>query len=412
MQIRCTSAVKQSERVEVRGSAITVYRLRPAHAWTDARPLLLASASARPELLAQHFPGLQSTTAPMPAAPFEIVHQRLGAFGRKATERKLPELLAEAEALIAGRRALIVTHMPIAEATRAALPGVAVRYHGGTVGDDDFGNVEVVLVYGGAFPDQRDVFRRASAEAERIIPRADPVKTSAVALLADGSGVRFDRLAYVDDAAQAVHAGIYDASILQAIGRGRGLNRTAANPVEIWDFNNCPLPMPLASIGRWRRPSRLQKMLWRGIVPIGAAGMARRYPDLFPSAEAARTAKYRWGGEAAILDALHALADGMPWPSAIVTLQPTGPGHKRARLIVRRERVEELRREAEREFGGLVSWHVAPFSQGTKPSPIGKKDCDISGKEALFPELSHTSRPISSPPPPIAPSTAARAPPD
>jgi hypothetical protein len=74
----------------------------------------------------------------MPAAPFEIVHQRLGAFGRQATERKLPELLAEAEAIIAGRRALIVTHKLCAEATAEALPGVAVRYHGGTVGDDDF----------------------------------------------------------------------------------------------------------------------------------------------------------------------------------------------------------------------------------------------------------------------------------
>ena len=202
--------------------------------------MLLASASARPELLAQHFPGLQSTPAPRPAAPFEFVHQRLGAFGREATERKLPELLAEAEALIAGRRALIVTHLPCVEATRAALPGVAVRYHGGTVGDDDFGDVEVVIDYGGAFARRRDAFRLASAEAGRIIPTAAPVRTSAVALLSTGEGVRFDRLAYVDDAAQAVHAGIYDASILQAIGRGRGLNRTAANPVEVHVFANWP----------------------------------------------------------------------------------------------------------------------------------------------------------------------------
>jgi len=205
---------------------------------------------------------------------------------------------------------------------------------------------------------------------------------------------------------------IYDASIIQAIGRGRGLNRTAANPVEIHVFANCPLPTPLASITRHRRPSRLAKMLWRGIVPLGAAGMARRYPDLFPSAEAARTAKYRWGGEAAILDALHGLADRMPWPSAIVTLQPSGQGHRRARLIVARERVEELRREALAEFGGLVSWQVAPFSQGTKPRPIGKEDRYTSGKEVLFPELSHTSRPISSPTAPIGASIAARAPPD
>jgi len=176
---------------------------------------------------------------------------------------------------------------------------------------------------------------------------------------------------------------------------------------------NCPLPLPLASIARHRRPSRLQKMLWRGIVPIGAAGMARRYPDLFPSAEAARTAKHRWGGEAAILDALRGLADRLPWPSAIVTMQPAGKGYKRTRLIVARERVEGLRREAEREFGGLVSWHVETFSRGAQQTkPIGKEDRYTSGKEILFPELSQSSWPLAPSAPPIGASIGARAPPD
>ena len=95
-------------------------------------------------------------------------------------------------------------------------------------------------------------------------------------------------------------------------------------------------------------------MLWRGLVPLSAAGMARRYPELFSSAVAARTAKHRWGGEATILDALRADAGRMPWPSAIITLQLAGQGQKQTRLIVDRDRVDELRREAIAEFGGLV----------------------------------------------------------
>ena len=271
------------ERIEVndRGQ-ITVYRLRPAADWVAARPLVIASASARPELLEQHFPGLQHMPAPRPAAPFHTVHQHLGAFGREITEKRLPELILEAKALIAGRKALIVTHKPCAEAIKKALPDVAVRYHGGTVGDDDFGDVEVQLVYGGAFPRPKDVRRLASAEAGRILPPdIKPVRTAAVALLADGSGAQFERLAYADEAAQAVHRGIYDGSIEQAIGRGRGLNRTADNPLETHFFGNCPLSTPVNSIGRWRRPSRLVKMLLQlGIVPLNAVehGVVLRGP--------------------------------------------------------------------------------------------------------------------------------------
>jgi hypothetical protein len=397
----------------VKGSKITVYRLRPAAEWTDSRPILLASASARPELLAQHFSGLQHTPAPMPAAPFQFVHQHLGAFGQDAVEQKLPELLPELKAIIAGRSALVVTYKRVAEATAEALPGVAVRYHGGTVGDDDFGNVEVMIDIGGAFSKPKDVRRLASAEAGRILPFIKPVRTSAVALLADGSGAQFNRLAYADEAAQAVHAGIYDASIIQAIGRARGLNRTGANPVEIHVFVNCPLPTPVVSIDRWRRPSRLAKMLWAGCVPLSAAGMARRYPDWFPSADAARQAKHRWGGEAAIVDALRPAADRLPYATALVTLQLAGQGQKRTRLIIARDRVEELRAEAIAEFGGLVCWHVESFSRGTEPRPLANRTVTPGGKErALFPTVSHSPPAFVPPAWQIDASTSPRGPPD
>jgi hypothetical protein len=88
----------------------------------DSRPILLASASGRPELLAEHFPGLQHSPAPMPAASFEFVHQHLGALGQDATERKLPELLPEVKAIIGGRRALVITYKRVTEATATGLP--------------------------------------------------------------------------------------------------------------------------------------------------------------------------------------------------------------------------------------------------------------------------------------------------
>jgi hypothetical protein len=99
---------------------------------------------------------------------------------------------------------------------------------------------------------------------------------------------RFDRLAYEDRAAQAIHAGIYDQSFVQGgLGRGRGINRTADTPLEIRILGNVPLPVPIHSIDRWRPINRIAKMLLRGAVHLNAGDMHCFYPNLFPSTDAA-----------------------------------------------------------------------------------------------------------------------------
>ena len=214
-----------------------------------------------------------------------------------------------------------------------------------------------------------------------------------MALLADGSGAQFERLAYADPAAQSVHRGIYDGSIEQAIGRGRGLNRTADNPLETHLFGNCPLSMPVAAIERWRRPSRLVKMLLQlGIVPLNAADMARFCAGLFPSAGAARQAIKRWGGRVAMVEEARQIARHLPEPTELVTFQPAGQGFKPRQVCLRRQ-LAERQAEARREFPeGLASWEAKPFEQGRAPRPATLPDERyISGKETSFPEMSDSS---------------------
>jgi putative DNA primase/helicase len=91
----------------------------------------------------------------------------------------------------------------------------------------------------------------------------------------DGFGVAIERLAYADPRLQAVHAGIYDSGIVQAIGRARGLNRTADTPVDVCVYANLPLPMPVATIERYKPISRLAKMFLNGCVPTNARDMRR-----------------------------------------------------------------------------------------------------------------------------------------
>ena len=117
--------------------------------------------------------------------------------------RRLSEYIADAQLLTMGKSALVTTHLKFEEAFKKALPGVAVRHHGDVAGDNDYGDVEIVVQYGGPFPEPRDIARLASAEAGRMVLVAKPVKTSCVALMADGTGVQFDRLAYQDPAAQS-----------------------------------------------------------------------------------------------------------------------------------------------------------------------------------------------------------------
>jgi hypothetical protein len=185
-----------------------------------------------------------------------------------------------------------------------------------------------LIVIGAAFPN-----RATCAGSPRPKPGAygrliEPVKNSVVALLSTSEASLTAPRLCQDEAAQAVHyRHLTRASIQRSVGLA-GSNRTAAPIRSRYTFSPIArLPTPVAEIGRWRRPSRLAKMLWAGCVPLSAAGMARRYPELFPSAEGRPHREASLGGEAAILDALHGLADGMPGRARSSPCNwPDGPG--------------------------------------------------------------------------------------
>jgi hypothetical protein len=78
--------------------------------------------------------------------------------------------------------------------------------------------------------------------------------------------------------------------------------------------------------------------------------------------------------------------------------------------MIARNRLAAAHAEALAEFGELVSWYVESFSRGSPaPKPL-RVDRDTAGKEALFLEVSRTSRPFAPPPSPIAPAVEARGP--
>jgi hypothetical protein len=124
--------------------------------------------------------------------------------------------------------------------------------HDGLVaGDDDFGDLDLVVQIGGPFTPSSEIARLTSAESGRLVETARPRRAPCVGLLADGTGVQFERPAYEEPAAQAIHVGIYDQSFVQGgFGRGRGINRSADTPLEIWIYGNVPLPVPVTTCQR------------------------------------------------------------------------------------------------------------------------------------------------------------------
>jgi len=180
------------------------------------------------------------------------------------------------------------------------------------------------------------------------------------ALMADGSGVQFERMAYEHPAAQAVHESIYDAAFVQGgLGRGRGINRAAATPLTIYVYGNCPLPVPLASLARWQ-PDRERKLLAQDGTHSNAGDLAR-FTDEFPTEAAAA----RWRARVPFDETKLRLALADDARAFVrITWQPRGQGHKPRCSIIPGSEAGRFRRRVERAFSGLTQWQVEAFTAG------------------------------------------------
>jgi hypothetical protein len=78
-----------------------------------------------------------------------------------------------------------------------------------------------------------------------------------------------------------------EAEIIQAIGRGRGINREKDRPLDVDVLANVCLPLTVNHVEAWEAPGREAELL-AGIWPKSPRDLARAWPDLFPSVQAAK----------------------------------------------------------------------------------------------------------------------------
>jgi hypothetical protein len=377
--------------VKRRGSetVLTVRGQKEPAAWMADLPVLMMDATGRLDDVQRVFDS-ELAEAPRAAWPHCEVHQITGGFGRSTMARHKTRLaeLRDFSALstMDEPAALVVTHKS-AEDTFMGMPGIVTAHHGAIAGLDAHAMVDAAFIIGGTFASPEDVASIAAARGGGAVAVARPERAMRAALLTSGAAVGIECLVYGDPAADAVHRGIYDASIIQAIGRVRPIERTANNPAVVYVFANVALPFPVASVTAWkdRRPDRVARMIAGGIVWTNATDMATYRPDLFKSAKAAEGARRRAAGTVADMrEAVWQTVRHDPRPWVEIAFQPPGQGQRQRPIWCPAGAEAAAYAAIEAETGTPVRWRVSRFT-------AGREDTLAPGKLSTYPGMAESS---------------------
>ncbi len=288
---------------------ITVLRLKPIHLALQGKPVLHLDATLRLEIARTLLPRLEMTEIAA-EAPHMQLRLVAGPFGKgslcdsrqanEAERKRRANRLRECVDYVRWHarrcaRTLVVTYKDI-ETAFAGIPGVEVAHFNAIAGLDVYRHVDLLIVIGRPLPGTEDLGRLSAALFGHVPVGSYQSFRKGVQMRSGqvrGVSVRRARRSASGDAACA----ICDDEVVQAIGRGRGVNRTAADPLEVHVLANVALPLLHDRLSDWdsEAPDILQRMLLAGIAVDSPADAARMHPVLFTSAEAAKKMLQRRG---------------------------------------------------------------------------------------------------------------------
>jgi len=152
----------------------------------------------------------------------------------------------------------------------------------------------------------------------------------------DGGMVSVEADRHPDPLAEAVRASIAEAELLQAVGRCRGLNRSAEDPVEVVLLGNVPLPgLVVDELRQWEGPTIDDEIFARLGAALESAGDAAKVAGL--SREAVKKAKGRLG----TFPYKHYSYENVP-NLCSVFYQRSGPGRSRRLAVYDRRRIPDM----------------------------------------------------------------------
>jgi hypothetical protein len=286
-------------------------------------PTLMMSATLAPtEILRAFWPQAQIVSEleiEMPNASVTQIVAAPVAQSKLKVDLNIKRLrrLIQQEWMRTGRgKMLVVAQKDFADWLRreGKLPkAISVEHFNAIEGLDGYKDVSHLMVIGRPMPKPEAVEAMAGA-----LTGSEPVgaeirangsswyqKVSRNVRLKDGSARPLVVDEHPDPVAEAVRWQICEGELVQAIGRARGVNRTAENPVRITIVADVVLPMAVDTVVSWTPPSRAVEMATAGVMLFSGTDMARAFPEIWTNDRAVEdTMKDRAG----LLEALKAFA--------------------------------------------------------------------------------------------------------
>jgi putative DNA primase/helicase len=348
-------------------------------------PTLIIDALFQPELVRPFWPQLKVIAGAQAAAPHEQVwqvidqayskghleplskeHEKRSEEQKKRDEkeaqrrlnnrRKVRAIICSASRAYAPGRVLVVIQKSVKEALQAmgTLPAnVVLAHHNAIAGRDEWGDVSCLVVVGRTSPPPENVESMAMAlTGAAVSPLSGWYPTNTQHRhLSDGTLMPCSADYHPDQVSEAIRWHIVVGEVIQIVGRGRGVNRTAANPLDVLVLTDVPLPIPLHAVLTEAsvKPTAADLMLAEGGFAFSASRHAAdAYPGLWSNHEAAKKAIAAAGRARGIFPLRDINSGRIPraledLPS--VEYQRRGPGQHAARaqfdpLVVRNPEAE------------------------------------------------------------------------
>jgi len=167
---------------------------------------------------------------------------------------------------------------------------IALAHHNALAGKDGWRDVRTLISVGRTLPPPEAVEALAMAlSGEWIDPATLPAEkngsrwyAAAGHPVADRSGntITLTREHHTHPLAEAIRASICEDEVIQIVGRARGVNRTATDPVTVHICADLPLPVRVDEFRAWEAPSLDATMMTEGCWTASAEDAARWWPQV------------------------------------------------------------------------------------------------------------------------------------
>jgi putative DNA primase/helicase len=290
-------------------------------------PVIALDATLNIDIVKQFFPCIKLTLDLEVQAPHERVTQVVGLPVGKASlsqlepgkrrpqeeqrvANKRERLLTVVRRLAAGRRCVVITNKELTPLFDGAGQNIEVAHFNAIEGIDRWRNVDVLITIGRPLPSHRPIEDMGAALTGKPVslpehppsrkggrPQKMIVQNRAIRLKSGAEAALSCRVFELPEA-ELIRQAVTEAAIVQAIGRARGVNRTAENPVEVFMIlHDTTVPIAVDAMVQFEdlEPTKIDIMIERGLVPAWSADAVKLYLDLWPTAQAARQAYRRAG---------------------------------------------------------------------------------------------------------------------